>query len=143
MALHQGNSIVIAVCDGCGPDWWASHTDAQPLFTDVGHARSVLASEFGWRPDGFKAGARMLCPSCAVREDCVRRGYHEPVRPALDPTAASSEAWAHLRVCQSCHRVLRDLPPAHPDIVWGDIAPAEAIEFQGIVNAYATGVDAS
>lgn len=103
--------FVAAVCGGCGPGWWGSTADKQPLFPSEAVARHQLEDEFGWKFDRDLVSGRrtMLCSTCRTRSECTLNGC-EPDGEFLD---------GRLPTCKRCCRVIRaDTPTAgHPERV--------------------------
>jgi hypothetical protein len=146
---------VTAVCDGCGPDWWAFHDDldAPPQFPDIATARRQLAEFFGWHitniADGqaVRAGVDMsdqgpavlsgqdpavvLCQACA---ECASSGHQwsDWSAPLPDGDIAASR---NGRDCERCGALASALLPAgHPESLTAKL-PEEQEELLAALDA--------
>jgi hypothetical protein len=114
MAFEQA-TIVYAICDECGPDWWIVNLDldGRPWWTSTAAAREQLAGIFGWSITGRGRRTRMLCDACTSKADCQRHGHDWRYTP---PTHWNGCTLRPSYDCQRCGTTRSAvLPPGHPE----------------------------
>ena len=110
----EKTTLLAAICDGCGPDWWDGSADTAPLFVNKAGARRQLGADYEWRIEQQIDGTvLMYCAKCATEQECARYG-HDWERMSADDPRRIDPALHH---CTRCSIIRRDdEPPAgHPD----------------------------
>ena len=127
---------VIAICDRCGPGWWAKDPACgavTPHFLSELCAREQLAADYGWViRHRLLRDPVMTCRSCSRQAPAQQDGWLDRIEQWLARLLGADEpAEAQPAEAAAC----RMPPPSHPETGGGAVLTAEQEELLAELDA--------